>query len=192
MKTNTTASRSKTAASAVARGLTTMARSESSTRTKSDPVLLRIKSILVPIDFSTSSKKALQYAVPFARQFGAKLTLLHVVEPVATPDFANSFPLMMENDKVKAASRGQLEHIIKEQAIAPKLVEKTLVRFGRSFHEIADAARTLKVDLIIISTHGYTGLKHALLGSTTERVVRYAPCPVLVVREREHEFVQAD
>lgn len=169
-----------------------MARSESSTRTKSDPVLLRIKSILVPIDFSTSSKKALQYAVPFARQFGAKLTLLHVVEPVATPDFANSFPLMMENDKVKAASRGQLEHIIKEQAIAPKLVEKTLVRFGRSFHEIADAARTLKVDLIIISTHGYTGLKHALLGSTTERVVRYAPCPVLVVREREHEFVQAD
>jgi len=192
MKTNTIASPSKTGASAVARGLTTVARPESTTGAKSAPVLLRIKSILVPIDFSTSSKKALQYAVPFARQFGAKLTLLHVVEPVATPDFANSFPLMMENDKVKAASRGQLEHIIKEQAIAPKLVEKTLVRFGRSFHEIADAARTLKVDLIIISTHGYTGLKHALLGSTTERVVRYAPCPVLVVREREHEFVQAD
>ena len=169
-----------------------MARSESSTRTKSDPALLRIKSILVPIDFSTASKKALQYAVPFARQFGAKLTLLHVVEPVATPDFANSFPLMMENDKVKAASRGQLEHIIKEQAIAPKLVEKTLVRFGRSFHEIADAARTLKVDLIIISTHGYTGLKHALLGSTTERVVRHAPCPVLVVREHKHQFITAD
>ena len=169
-----------------------MARPESRTRAKTDPALLRIKSILVPIDFSTASKKALQYAVPFARQFGAKLTLLHVVEPVATPDFANSFPLMMENDKVKAASRGQLEHIIKEQAIAPKLVEKTLVRFGRSFHEIADAARTLKVDLIIISTHGYTGLKHALLGSTTERVVRHAPCPVLVVREREHEFVRGD
>jgi len=169
-----------------------VARPESRTRAKTDPALLRIKSILVPIDFSTASKKALQYAVPFARQFGAKLTLLHVVEPVATPDFANSFPLMMENDKVKAASRGQLEHIIKEQAIAPKLVEKTLVRFGRSFHEIADAARTLKVDLIIISTHGYTGLKHALLGSTTERVVRHAPCPVLVVREREHEFVRGD
>jgi len=187
MKTNTTASRSKTGASAVARP-------ESNARAKSAPapVLLRIKSILVPIDFSASSKKALEYAVPFARQFGAKLTLLHVVEPVATPDFANSFPLMMENDKVKAASRGQLEHIIKEQAIATKLVEKTLVRFGRSFHEIADAARTLKVDLIIISTHGYTGLKHALLGSTTERVVRHAPCPVLVVREREHEFVRGD
>jgi nucleotide-binding universal stress UspA family protein len=58
------------------------------------------------------------------------------------------------------------------------------VRFGRSFHEIAAAARTLKADLIIISTHGYTGLKHAVLGSTTERVVRHASCPVLVVRQR--------
>jgi nucleotide-binding universal stress UspA family protein len=153
---------------------------------------LRIQSILVPIDFSESSQRALKYAVPFAEQFDAKLILLHVVEPVATPDFAVSFPLLLENDKVKAACKGRLEHIIKEQAIESKRVEKTLVRFGRSFHEIADGARTLKVDLIIISTHGYTGLKHALLGSTTERVVRHAPCPVLVVRRREHEFGRTD
>ena len=151
--------------------------------------LLHIKSVLVPLDFSGESKKALAYALPFAEQFGAKLTLLHVVESVATPDFATSFPLAIENDKVMALCKRKLEHLIKEQAIDPKLVEKALVRCGRSFHEIADAARTLKVDLIIISTHGYTGLKHALLGSTTERVVRHAPCPVLVVREREHEFV---
>jgi nucleotide-binding universal stress UspA family protein len=153
------------------------------------PSLLQIKSILVPIDFSAQSEKALAYAVPFAEQFGAKLTLLHVVEPVATPDFAGSFPLIMENDKVMAECRRHLERIVKDLEIEPKLVEKTLVRQGRSFHEIADAARTLKVDLIIISTHGHTGLKHALLGSTTERVVRHASCPVLVVREREHEFV---
>jgi universal stress protein A len=153
------------------------------------PSLLQIKSILVPIDFSAPSNEALAYAVPFAQQFGAKLTLLHVVEPVGTPDFANSFPLLMENDKVIAAAKGRLEHVIKDQAIDPKLVEKVLVRYGRSFHEIAEAARTLKVDLILISTHGYTGLKHALLGSTTERVVRHAPCPVLVVRERDREFV---
>ena len=127
--------------------------------------------------------------MPFAEQFGAKLTLLHVAEPVATPDFAATFPLTLENDKVMAVCKGKLEHLIKEQAIDPKLVEKALVRCGRSFHEITEAARTLKVDLIIISTHGYRGLKHALLGSTTERVVRHAPCPVLVVREREHEFV---
>ena len=151
--------------------------------------LLHIKSILVPIDFSSSSKKALAYAIPFAEQFGAKLTLLHVVEPVATPDFANSSPLLMENDKVMAGCKAKLESLIKQEGIEPKIVEKTLVRQGRSFHEITDAARTLKVGLIIISTHGYTGLKHALLGSTTERVVRHAPCPVLVVREAEHEFV---
>jgi nucleotide-binding universal stress UspA family protein len=133
--------------------------------------------------------KALAYAAPFAEQFGAKLILLHVVEPLGTPDFAKAFPLVMENDKVMAACKGQLEQIVKEQAIDPTLVEKTLVRQGRSFHEIADAARTLKADLIVISTHGYTGLKHVLLGSATERVVRYAPCPVLVVREHEHEFL---
>ena len=152
------------------------------------PSLLRIKSILVPIDFSTPSKKALAYAVPFAELFGAKLTLLHVVEPVATPDFANSFPLLMENDKVIAACKARLASLLRQKAIDSKLVEKMLVRQGRSFHEITDAAQTLKTDLIIIATHGYTGLKHALLGSTTERVVRHAPCPVLVVRERGREL----
>ena len=155
---------------------------------ESAPMRLHIKSILVPIDFSPSSKKALAYAVPFAEQFGARIILVHVVEPVAMPDFANYYPLAIENDKVMASCKVRLEQLIKERAIEPKLVEKTLVRHGRSFHEIADAARTLKADLIIISTHGYTGVKHALMGSTTERVVRHAPCPVLVVREREHDF----
>ena len=149
----------------------------------------KIKSMLVPIDFSAPSRKALAYAVAFARQFDAKITLLNVVEPVATPDFAKSFPLAMENDRVMANCRQELKNLIEHSGIAPKLVGKTLVRCGRSFNEITDAARTLKTDLIIISTHGYTGLKHALLGSTTERVVRHAPCPVLVVREREKEFV---
>jgi nucleotide-binding universal stress UspA family protein len=114
----------------------------------------------------------------------AKLTLLHVVEPVATPDFAASFPLVMEDDKQMAAAKNELERAVKAARIPRGIVEKVLVRFGRSFHEIADAARTRKVNLIIISTHGYTGLKHALLGSTTERVVRHATCPVLVVRQR--------
>jgi nucleotide-binding universal stress UspA family protein len=145
---------------------------------------VRIKSILVPLDFSPSSKSALGFAVSFARQFKAKLTLLNVVEPVATPDFAPSFPLALENDELMAGAKQRLESTIKAARIPRGVVEKVLVRFGRSFHEIAEAARTRKVDLIIISTHGYTGLKHALLGSTTERVVRHAPCPVLVLRQR--------
>ena len=148
------------------------------------PVPLRIRSILVPLDFSPASKQALGFAVAFARQFNAKLTLLHVLEPVAMPDFAVSFPLAMENDKLMSAARDELERTVKAARIPRRIVEKILVRFGRSFHEITAAARTRKVDLIIISTHGYTGLKHALLGSTTERVVRHATCPVLVVRQR--------
>jgi universal stress protein A len=148
------------------------------------PFPLRVKSILVPLDFSPPSFQALHYAVAFARLFKAKVTLVHVVEPVATPDFAASFPLAVENDKMMAAANNKLEGVVKAARIPRGTVEKLLVRFGRSFHEIADAARTRKADLIIISTHGYTGLKHALLGSTTERVVRHAPCPVLVLRQR--------
>lgn len=145
---------------------------------------LRIKSILVPLDFSAPSKKALDYAVAVAKQFRAKLTLLHVVEPVGTADFAAAFPLVMEDDKLMAAAKRELETTVKSARIPRSMLEMVLVRFGRSFHEIAEAARTRKVDLVIISTHGYTGLKHVLLGSTTERVVRHAHCPVLVVRHR--------
>jgi universal stress protein A len=156
------------------------------TTTAAEPPTLPagVKSILVPVDFSPSSNKALDYATTLARQFNAKLTLLHVVEPVATPDFAATFPLVMEDDELMAAAKERLEKLVKSARIPDRTVEKTLVRFGRSFHEIAEAARTLKADLIVISTHGYTGLKHVLLGSTTERVVRHAPCPVLVVRQR--------
>jgi len=148
------------------------------------PVPFRVKSILVPIDYSPPSRKALNYAVSVAQQFKAKLTLLTVVEPMGTPDFAASFPLVMEDDKLMALAKKDLEGVMKSARVPRGMVEKILVRFGRSFHEITEAARTRKVDLIIISTHGYSGLKHVLLGSTTERVVRHAPCPVLVVRQR--------
>lgn len=150
---------------------------------------MAIRSILVPTDFSASSEKALAYAVPFAQQFGAKLTLLHIVEPVATPDFGGAFPLAIEDDKVMANAKRHLERVVSDLQIKPRLLEKTLVRSGRAYHEITEAARMLKVDLIIISTHGRSGLKRALLGSSTERVVRHAPCPVLVVRPHEREFV---
>jgi len=147
----------------------------------------QIRSILVPIDFSEPSKEALKAAAGFARQFGAKLTLLNVVEPVATPDFAY-FPLVMENDKVLARCKQELEKLTNGEGIESGLVEKTLVRNGVPFKEITNAARTLKVDLIVISTHGYTGLAHVFIGSTAERVLRHAHCPVLVVRAQERDL----
>lgn len=149
-----------------------------------EPAMLNIKDILVPLDFSSSSKKALAYALPFAKQFGAKITLLYVVEPVVYPAEFGYVPSLLENDQAVAAAKAKLEKFGAE-FVGLETLSKTLVRTGSPFREIADAARTLKVDLMIISTHGYTGLKHVLLGSTAERVVRHATCPVLVVREPE-------
>ena len=151
------------------------------------PALMHIGRILVPTDFSDPSRNALRYAARFAEQFGAKVTLLFVNEPVMYPDFAY-YPLTMENDQVIKIAKAKLTTLGNKE-IGAKHIEEILVRNGNPFHEITEAARTLKMDLIIISTHGYTGLKHALLGSTAERVVRHAPCPVLTVREKEHEFV---
>lgn len=160
-----------------------------SARRSLEPSAVQIRSIVVPIDFSTASEKALAYAGAFARQFGATLVLIHVLERIGLPDFEKTFPLLLEPDQLVPACKRRLEQLMKKNEIEPELVERVLVRPGRSFDEIATVARTLNADLIIISTHGYTGWQHALLGSTTERVVRYAPCPVLVVRERQRDLL---
>jgi universal stress protein A len=143
----------------------------------------RIQSILVPIDFSKPSEKALDYAISLAKQFGAKITLLSVIEPFPTPDFAY-YPLVIENDQIIVATKKRLEQVPVKTGVKSELIEQTLVRNGVPFREITDAARMLKVDLIVISTHGYSGLAHVFMGSTAERVVRHAECPVLVVRGR--------
>jgi nucleotide-binding universal stress UspA family protein len=114
--------------------------------------------------------------------------LLFVVEPVVTPDLG-FFPLAMEDDRVIEGATARLNSLCKQAGLDPKLLDQTLVRHGSASHEIVDAARSLKIDLIIVPTRGHSGLKRILLGSTAERLVRHAPCPVLVVREREHEFV---
>ena len=144
---------------------------------------LRIQSILVPMDFSPALKKALGFAMSLARPLKGSLTLLHVVEPVATPGFVAASSLVMENDHAMTAANKQLEGMAERACLPRGMVEKIPVRFGRPFHEIAETTRTRKVDLIIFSTHGCTGLKHALHGSMTGRVARHARCPVLVLRQ---------
>jgi nucleotide-binding universal stress UspA family protein len=154
------------------------------------PPPFKLTKILVPIDFSDCSKKALQYAVPFAKLFGAAITLLHVVHVsyVGGPEFgALDFPLA-EADLRKSAEKQLAELAARE--VRQQAAAETLVRTGQEVMEIVDAAKKLESDLIIISTHGRTGLKHVFMGSVAENVVRLAPCPVLVVREHEHEFVK--
>jgi nucleotide-binding universal stress UspA family protein len=149
----------------------------------------KLKKILVPIDFSGCSKKALQYAIPLARQFGASLTLLHVVQmsyPVGG-EFATVDYTLCEKELCDLTEK-QLAVLAREE-ISAGVPAATLVRRGYPVQQIIDAASELEIDLILLSTHGHTGLKHVFLGSTAENVVRRAPCPVLVVREREHEFI---
>jgi len=149
--------------------------------------LLNLKRILVPTDFSEASNAAYRYALRFAQQFRAELHILHVLEPACPPDLAG-FPGMPAFSDVE---RGPTEKKLRawtHSVAAMGVSAKMAVRNGLPSHEIVEAAKDLDIDLIIIATHGYTGWKHFCIGSTAERVVRAAPCPVLVVREKEHQF----
>lgn len=169
--------------------ITDKSASEIQTTTENDR--FDLKRILVPIDFSENSMKALRYAAAFARQFDAKVSLLHVVVPVPVAADYGYGPVIPPYQEEMAIRRieDQLAALGRKEVGAERLSE-VAVRCGSAFDEIGRAAKELAVDLIVLSTHGYTGLKHILLGSTAERVVRHAPCPVLVVREQEPEFVR--
>ena len=140
----------------------------------------------MPTDFSPPSFKALQYASALAAEFGAKLHLLHVNElGVQEPLLASAFRL--ETDFGHHLRR-RLQAIGAEST--PRITPaRCHVRSGRIDRQICREARILPADLIVLATHGYRGLKHIMLGSTAEKVVRRAPCPVLIVRQREREFV---
>jgi nucleotide-binding universal stress UspA family protein len=147
---------------------------------------IHIKNILVPVDFSELSLKSLQYAVPLAQQYGAKLILLYVVEPLAyAPELPYGVPLPPDPE---AQVRKDLEELCKCRIPAGVPVDLA-VREDFASAGVVEAARSLCVDLIVITTHGRTGIKHLFMGSTVEKIVQRAPCPVLVLSEREHEFV---
>lgn len=155
---------------------------------QADPsvALLQLKNILVPVDFSPLSKKALHYAVKFAQQFKARLTVLKVLEPppgiVDPKEAAYSDEKMLLTEKnLRALIDGSRSNGLSDAGFT--------VRTGIPSHEIVETARELDVDLIVIGTHGYSGWRHFCMGSTAERVVQAAPCPVFVVREKEHEFI---
>jgi len=149
---------------------------------------LVIKKILVPIDFSEHSKNALQYAVSFAKQFQSELILVYVVEPTIYPaDFSFGQVAVPSIEKeLRERGKVELDQLVETQ-IAGALPARAMVRTGKPFLEIIDTAVEEEVDLIIIATHGHTGVEHILFGGTAEKVVRKAPCPVLVVRPIETE-----
>jgi nucleotide-binding universal stress UspA family protein len=150
---------------------------------------MTISHVLVPTDFSPYADQALAYAIELAPLLQARLTLLHAVHAV---------PLWVEGDmgralpdvylrELEAHARQELEQ--RQQRVREAGIQgNSMLVHGIPFQSIVDAAREQKIDLIVMGTHGRTGLQHVLLGSVAEKVVRLAPCAVLIVR-RPHSAV---
>lgn len=148
----------------------------------------QIRKILAPVDFSEASGKAVQYALAMAGEFGAEVILIHVIEP---------YPILPELPAAAVEMQAALETQAKSQMrhLESRITDvqcRSIVCVGNPARRIAAEASSQQADLIVLSTHGRTGFAHALLGSVAEHVVRIAPCPVLVVREREREFVEVE
>jgi nucleotide-binding universal stress UspA family protein len=149
---------------------------------------LKLKRILVTTDFSEESRKAFRYAAAFADQLGAELDVLVVIEPATFMSGMEAVPIAMDTKSLRSAAEQSLAKWIQKELPAP-IRATPIVREGKAYSEIVSAAEERGADMIVISTHGYTGVKHLFMGSTAERVARHARCPVLIVREKEHEFV---
>lgn len=146
--------------------------------------MVQIKKILVPVDFSDYSKHALKYAVEFAKQFDAELILISVIEPMIYPaDFSMGQVAIPATDQNLSERVEEELKNLDEKEIAGQVRSKRIIKSGKPFYEINETAREEDADLIIIATHGHTGVEHLLFGSTAEKVVRKAPCPVLTLRE---------
>ena len=143
-----------------------------------------IKKILVPIDFSDYSKKALQYTVKLAKSFNAELFLVYVIEPMVYPADLSMGQMVIPQSEVNLSEKAnsELEELATNE-IGDSLKYNILIKTGKPFMEIIETATEVDADLIIIATHGHTGVEHLLFGSTSEKVVRKAPCPVLTLRE---------
>jgi len=142
---------------------------------------LRLRKIIVPIDFSETSAQALPYAAALAERFTAEIFLLHVIEPMSIPVDSGYMPPRIKPEDKNVAQQRLLD--LSREVFEDNVRVRVLVRKGLPFQETTEAAKSLDADMIVLTTHGYTGLAHVLLGSTAERVVRHADCAVLVVRE---------
>ena len=146
------------------------------------PASVQIKRILVPTDFSAHAHEALEHARSLAVKFGARLTLLHVFEPINLAYESVSAQMVECAQRAEDDARELLADLYAELKEAPGPAVHSVFVTGRPEDKIVGTAKKLKQDLIVISTHGHTGVKHLFLGSVAERVVRHATCPVLVMR----------
>lgn len=145
--------------------------------------MITIKKIICPVDFSGLSRKAMQYANEFAKLSGGQIFLVGVVENDPTINYSHGL------ETERAEEQKKLEALIEEEQMAG-IVADYVIYEGFPEECILDYAKRQDADIIIMGSHGRRGLKRMILGSVAEHVIRRAPCPVLVVKENEHEFIQ--
>jgi universal stress protein A len=147
---------------------------------------MNLQHILVPVDFSEGTSATLAFAFELAEKFTTHLTLLHIIEPITMP--AGDFYLGGDIAAITSVYTQNLSEAAREQmktlaaTIPPGIPFDISIGIGVPWHSIVEHARDHPIDLIVMSTHGRSGLKHLWLGSVAERVVQHAPCAVLVVR----------
>lgn len=151
---------------------------------------IQIARILLPTDFSDYSTAATKYACELAARFDSELHVLHTLEHYLSPTPTFGFGLDMPTfvKESKAAAEKKLTRLIDSSWSVGRTVIRSVIE-GSPRVEIIRYAREANIDLIVLSTHGRTGLSHVMLGSVAESVVRTAPCPVLTVRPEGHQFV---
>jgi nucleotide-binding universal stress UspA family protein len=150
--------------------------------------MIEIQKILVPTDFSEYSQHAVKYAVALAQSFKAKLYVVHVWDQSIAVGPTETFhtEIWVEAEKSEKERLNQVTQGLRTEGIDAESVFVS----GTAYIEIAKTAKELDVDLITLATHGRSGLSHLVFGSTAEKIIRLAPCPVLVVKHPEHEFVK--
>jgi nucleotide-binding universal stress UspA family protein len=157
--------------------------------------MIALKKILVPTDFGEAADAALNYARALARNFEASIDLLYVAEDVSTRLLAGEMyvavPQSLQTD-VEEAARKQLDARLIDNDPDPLPVRPVVIVSNAPAVSIVSYAKEVRADLIVMGTHGRGPMAHLFMGSVAERVVRLAPCPVLVVRHPEHEFVLPD
>jgi len=149
-----------------------------------------VRRMLVPIDFSEPSRAAFEYAAELARRFEAEVHVLHVWEAptfVAPGSAVGGSSATSISDIVRKGAERALDEFVTAAINRGRIVHSSRAEAGHPAHAIVDAAAAGRYDLIVLGTHGRTGLSRALIGSVAERVVRHAPCPVLTVRSPHPE-----
>jgi universal stress protein A len=153
--------------------------------------MIAIRKMLAPTDFSPHAATAVRYACSLAERLGSELHLLHVLSEVVPAGPDPMFTPVMPPEYYRESEEQSLETLGRtlDPSWGRPPIVRTAVVWSSSVEGIVDYAREQEIDLIVIATHGRTGLSHVLLGSVAERIVREAPCPVLTIRVRDPKAV---